>query len=197
MAQKLRKAHLRKCAPVALGRHGFTTRPKTGPGIMPNARLWASNGAREYEVAVRTSLDREVGLTRHPSGEWALPEVHRIVVSVPATDDAGSADVYMFDPDVLTAWFDIALADLEKRNSRPSYKSPIFVPLDDRRKRSEIIPGLKAKAEWHEIVPLTSMSAPGDSTESVTDFASRVKREFADQFRADINKVFVDIRIAG
>jgi len=189
---KMRKAQLRECARHVLQQRNVRIEVKSGPGIMPGARLlaWESDGADEREIAVRTSLDREVGLTRHPDGRWA--------------DDSGSAEVLSFKPTVLMAVFDTALKHLKKRSPNLSHKAPIFVRLDKPRAKGkanvtlgvdhDVTWGLKDKAEWHTIVPLASVpgSPPAESTEG---FIERVKREFAALNGVDVSKVVVEFRI--
>jgi hypothetical protein len=70
---RLRKSVLRECARLALEGRGFKVELISGPGIVPGARLRAIKGSEEREIAVRSSLDREVGLTRRPNGAWATP----------------------------------------------------------------------------------------------------------------------------
>lgn len=68
---KLRRSLLRECASVALEQRGFTVQPVRGSGILPGARLRAKKDSVTRKVAVRTSLDREVGLTRNSDGQWS------------------------------------------------------------------------------------------------------------------------------
>ena len=92
---KIRKRHLRGCARVALERMGHRVELKAGAGIVPGARLHAFHGSEAREIAVRTSLDREVGFTRHPDGRWiTIPTVDEIVVAVPSAEDPSSAEVF-------------------------------------------------------------------------------------------------------
>jgi hypothetical protein len=204
---KMRKAQLRECARHVLQQRNVRIEVKSGPGIMPGARLlaWESDGADEREIAVRTSLDREVGLTRHPDGRWAtIPNMDEVIVVVPSADDSGSAEVLSFKPTVLMAVFDTALKHLKKRSPNLSHKAPIFVRLDKPRAKGkanvtlgvdhDVTWGLKDKAEWHTIVPLASVpgSPPAESTEG---FIERVKREFAALNGVDVSKVVVEFRI--
>lgn len=196
---KIRKTLLRDCASVALEQRGFRVERKGGAGIIPGARLLAFKDDVEHEVAVRTSLDREVGLTRHPNGEWmTIPKMDQVLIAVPSKDDPGSAEVFNFDPDVIISVFNEALAFYNERHPALASKAPIFVSLDDQRRgqSDEFIPGLKAKAKWWDVIPLGSRpKAYGSLPASSEEFYNRVKREFADAHNFDVEEVVVEFRI--
>jgi hypothetical protein len=196
----LRKAHLRECGRVALEQRGFRVEPIKGPGILPGARLWTVLGDEKRRVAVRTSLDREVGLTRHPDGGWrTIPNVDEVIVVVPSAEHPGAAEVLSFDPDVLVSVFDATLAAREKQNADFSPKAPIFVALDrsEREDPADIASGLKARAQWQTLVPLSAVPLPCKASEpaSTEGFIDRVKREFAQLNGVDVSKVVVEFRI--
>jgi hypothetical protein len=107
---------LRTCARAALERRGYSVTADKGQGFVPGARRIAIRGAAEIKVAVRTSLDREIGLMRNADGNWrTIPKVDMVVVAVLAVGDLTSVEVFGFDPKVLKREFDAALAAQLKR----------------------------------------------------------------------------------
>jgi hypothetical protein len=127
-----------------------------------------------------------------------IPKVDEVIVVVPSAQDPASAEVFSFQPAVMLEAFDQALSAHKKRQPELSHKAPIFVALDDRRRgrSTDIIPGLKGKAQWHTTVPLASVPRPGNSaTEAPLGFVERVKREFAELNGVDVSKVVVEFRI--
>jgi hypothetical protein len=194
---RITKAQLRACARAALEqRRGYLVTVDKGQGFVPGARLTAIKGAREIKVAVRTSLDREIGLMRDHDGNWrTIPKVAMVVVAVPAVDDPASVEVFGFDPKVLKREFDAALAAQLERHPDLSHKAPIFVSLDkvSGKAKSGVISGLKTKRQWREVLLLNSVSLPqGDAS---VGFIERVKREFAELMGVDVSKVTVDFHI--
>ena len=128
---KLRKSHFRACAQVALERRGFSVDIKQGPGIVHGARLRAFKGGRQYDVAVRTSLDREIGLTRELDGRWrTIPRMDLVIVAVPSADVPDCAEVLCFKRNVVMEAFDRALVRHQERNPAFSHKAPVFARLD-------------------------------------------------------------------
>ena len=128
---KLTKSLLRECARVALEQRGFTVELISGAGIVRGARLRAVKGSQERNIAVRTSLDREVGLMRRPNGHWAtIPRMDEVIVVAPSEDESGSAEVLSFAPDAIIRVFDAALEARQKENPNFSPKAPIFMALD-------------------------------------------------------------------
>jgi hypothetical protein len=196
---KVRKQHLRECARFALEARGHRVELKTGAGIVPGARLRTFQGSQAREIAVRTSLDREVGFTRHPDGHWiTIPKVDEVVVAVPSAEDPSSAEVLSFDREVMIHACNATLAARMKEYPELSYKAPIFIRLDssDRSDSPDATSGLKAKAKWRTSVPLdavrTHKSASAPAAES---FIDRVKREFAELNGVDVSKVVVEFKI--
>jgi hypothetical protein len=196
---KLRKRQLRECARIALQDRGLEVQLKTGAGIIPGARLRTFLGAEERQVAVRTSLGREIGFARNPDGSWAtIRKVDEVVVAVPSADDPNSAEVLGFDSKVLIKACDAALEAQKKRYPTLSLTAPIFVAVDARkakagRKRRALADAvdLKSKASWTALVPL----AAGFVRQKGEPFIERVKREFAELNGVDVNKVLVEFKI--
>lgn len=200
MLLKLRKSVLRESARLALQQRGFTVELISGAGIVPGARLRARNGSDdERNIAVRTSLDREVGLTRNLDGHWVtIPQMDEVIVVVPAADDAGSAEVFSFAPEAIIQAFDAALKARQKEQVDFSPKAPIFLALDETSsgRSADVNSGLKTRAQWRTLVPLASVPRHRLSeTASAVGFIERVRQEFADLHGVDVNKVTVEFRI--
>jgi hypothetical protein len=177
------KTQLRVCARATLERRGYSVKVAKSQGVVPGARLTAVKGTKEIKVAVRTSLDREIGFTRYHDGKWrTISKVDMVVVAVPMDDDRSSAEVFGFDPKVLEREFDAALAAQRKRHPDFPHKVPIFVPLDK----------VSAKKQWREEVPLNSVTSQENTS---VGFIERVKREFAELMGVDVGNVTVDFRI--
>jgi hypothetical protein len=158
-------------------------------------RLTATKGAKQIKVAVRTSLDREIGLMRDHRGHWrTIPKVAMVVVAVPAVDDPASVEVFGFDPQVLIREFDAALDAQLERYPDLSHKAPIFVSLDkvSGKAKSGVFSGLMTKSQWREMLPLNSVSP---QEEANVGFIERVKREFAELMGVDVSKVSVDFHL--
>jgi hypothetical protein len=197
---KIRKRHLRECARIALEIRGFRVELKAGAGIVPGARLRMFHGSKAREVAVRTSLDREVGFTRHPDGRWTtIPSVDEVVVAVPSAEDPSSAEVLSFDREVIIDACNAALAARKNEYPELSHKAPIFIALDtaDSRHSSDAASsGLKAKAKWRTSVPLAAVRThKSPFVPPAESFIERVKREFAELNGVDVSKVVVEFRI--
>lgn len=196
---KITKSTLRECARLALEQRGFIVEPVHGSGIVRGARLRAKRNKTTRTVAVRTSLDREVGLTRNSDGRWAtIPRMDEVLVAVPAQQQREMAEILSFDPEVLIESFDKALQ--ARRNQNPDFKlkSPIFLRLDDGKNGDNVHDiGLIAKSEWRTLIPLASVprhSAPRQESES--EFFERIRREFAERFGMDFNKVSVTFQVS-
>jgi hypothetical protein len=195
---KLAKSLLRECARTALEQQGFTVEALRGPGIVPGARLRATRSGHTQTVAVRTSLDREIGLTRNGDGRWAtVPRMDLVLAAVPARGQNKTAEILGFAPDVLVAAFDAALTIRQTENPDFKRKSPVFIALDEETRAGSIHEaGLKAKAEWSCLVPFASVPRPQyQRKESETEFLERVKQEFAERYGFDPGKVTVQFTI--
>jgi len=176
-----------------LEKQGFDVVTKSGPGIVSGARLQAFRGSETLEIAVRTSHDREIGLTRSPDGRWlTVSKVDEVVVAVPSMQHPHSGEVIGFDPMVLIAVFDQKLKELEEKNPKFALKSPVFVALDAPSGEGPEV-ALIARAAWTTLVPLASLP---ESNESVPgSFIDRIKREFAALVGVDVNTVRVEFNI--
>ena len=196
---KLRKSVLRECARLALKQRGFAVEFISGAGIVPGARLRARKDSDERDIAVRTSLDREVGLTRNLDGDWVtIPQMDEVIVVVPSADAPDLAEVLSFAPDAIVQAFDAALKARQKEQPDFSRKAPIFLALDEasRGRSVDINSGLKSKAQWQAFVPLASVPRNRLSqTASAVGFIERVRQEFADLHGVDVSKVAVEFRI--
>lgn len=195
---KITKSLLRECARRALEQRGVAVEPLRGSGIVPGARLRAKRDGVMYTVAVRTSLDREVGLTRNADGQWAtIPHVDQVLVAVPAQGQNESAEILSFAPDMLLEAFDAVLKTRLGENPDFKRKSPIFIALDEAGHDGAVnAAGLKAKSEWGTLISLASVSPPPFSnTESESEFFERVQREFAERHGFDPTKVKVQFTV--
>ena len=195
---KLKRSILRECARLALEQRGLTTEPVRGSGILPGARIRAKKGSLTLKVAVRTSLAREVGLTRKSDGHWAtIPRMDEVLVAVPSANDHGSAEILSFAPKVLMRAFDAALKARQDENPNFKLKSPIFIALDELGSGGDPRePALKAMSQWSSLVPLTSVSPPHFSqNELESEFFDRVRQEFAERHGFDFSKVTVKFSI--
>ena len=196
---KIRKSSLRDCARLALEQRGYTVESARGSGIIPGARLRAETNHAKRSIAVRTSLDREVGLTRNSDGSWAtIPRVDEVLIAVPSLDDPGLAEILSFAPDVLIRAFDAALRARQSENPDFKLKSPIFIGLDDvtHDRIPSLEPALKTKSQWRMSIPLASTSVLGQPrNESENEFFDRVRREFAERHGFDPSKVRVEFSV--
>jgi hypothetical protein len=198
MTTKIRKAHLRQCARKALEDRGYSVEDIGGPGVVPGARLRVSKESKTFTVAVRTSLDRKVGLVRNSDGAWmTVPSVARLVVAAPSAADPNCAEVLAFTSKDIVEAFSQELATREKRKPDFSPKAPIFLALDASGP-GRVKKGLKTLASWHCDVPLASVSRQqGSNEEGITAFIARVKREFVQQFNLEEKNVKIVIRMKG
>ncbi len=195
---KLRKSQLRHCAQVAARQRYIDVEEKTGRGIMPGGRLigYPSEGSKPCQIAVRTSLDREVGLTRHPDGRWAtVPRMDEVIVAVPSAWDSTQAEIFGFDPEVLIEAFDAALELQTSRYKQFSPKAPVFISLDMPRnpmRSADPTCDLSKKAKWRTLVPINTTD---DRPRQTGDLFERARREFAERIGVDVSKVFVEFRV--
>jgi hypothetical protein len=197
-------SRLRACARAALEQRGFLVEPIAGAGIVPGVQLRATKGSDRFDVAVRTSLNRDVGLVRSSDGLWrTIPSVGEVLVVAPSVDDPALAEVFGFNPKTLMKIFDAALAAQLKRMPKLSLKAPVFVSLDKKERGKErpqdrvsLISGLKTEAQWTLVLPIPSV-APFEHPLSGADtgFIERVKREFAQLNGVDVSKVRVNFFI--
>ena len=197
MVAKLRRAHLRDCARKALERRGYSVKDISRMGVAPGAQLRISKASETYRVAVRSSLERKVGIVRKPSGDWmTVPCVDFVVVVTPSAEQPNCAEILCFPSATIIKAFDKVLAARKERNPDFSPKAPLFVPLDPVERGKAIHPGLKELAEWQDDVSLASVpSQKSSEREGVSAFVARVTREFAQKFGAKEEDVTVSIHI--
>lgn len=169
--------------------------------MAPGARLRISNETENYKVAVRSSLERKVGLIRNLKGGWmTVPSVDFVVVVTPSAEHPNCSEVVSFASAGLIEAFDKVLDARKDKNPNFSPKAPLFLALDPVKRGKEKNPGLKEMVplQWQENIPLASVSSQNSSeTEGVTAFVERVTREFAQQFGAKEEDVTVNIHIKG
>jgi hypothetical protein len=121
-----------------------------------------------------------------------------IIVVVPSRMDQTMVEVFSFDPKVVIAALNQELELRKARNPDISYKTPVFVGLDDRHRRNpeEVVSGIKSKCNWSELVPLKSApkSVLKAKPETIPEFIRRVQHEYALLTKNDVEKVEVEIR---
>jgi hypothetical protein len=188
---------LRMGARVALKRRGYSVRQITAPGVVPGARLQVKkSGDPTRRVAVRTSMDRKVGLTRDPeTGKWrTIPSAHLVVIAVPAQNNPDCAEVFGFDPKVIIRAFNaLERKVLSGKPQGKASKSPLFIALDHQLDdKNDLRSNLKKKSVWSTIVALKPQGRPVDRN---AEFADRIKREFAELNGVDIGNVTVNLVI--
>src|ERR1700716_1686739 len=115
---KIKKEQLRKGARAALVERGYSDIELiSGPGIVPGARVNAVKDGKTWSIAVRTSSDREVALSRTPTGAWrtvSRKDLDLVLVAVPATDVL-AVDVFAFAPKFLLQVFKAAVQATENK----------------------------------------------------------------------------------
>ena len=133
---------------------------------------------------------------RNENGNWrTVTKVQEVLVAVPS-DDKTTVEVMSFKPELLIKVFSAALD--AKPNLKKDYRLSVFIPLDDKRMRrtGAVIPGLKAKSDWIEVIkPDDEMLRRSAERFSTRSFIEKVKQEFADLNGVDVSEVFVDFRI--
>jgi hypothetical protein len=183
------KFQLRAAARAVLENRGHSVTVVGGAGVVPGARVALERDGLKSVVAIRTASDRELGLLRHPSGEWkTIPKMDAVVVAAPARDQLGEVEVSWFEVPALLAQFDAELAARRQRGTEPPPKVPIFLPLDPDARHPL---ALLRVAKWTERVAAMTV----ERQESAASFIDRVKREFAALHGVDVRKVSVEFRI--
>jgi hypothetical protein len=194
---KITKELLRQASFLALADFGFTVSFVNGPGIVRGARLKAEKkGKKPKTIAVRTSLDREVGLLRQRTGKkWrTISRVDEVVVAVPDVEDASKIEVLGFDPKVLIGVFDDAVEG--RRRSINAHKAPVFVSLDQEKRNAagNVVPTLKSKASWRSELSLERFSiSNAPSKNSVALLIDRFKRDLIAELNAEEVRVEITI----
>jgi hypothetical protein len=188
---------LRRCARDAMEELGYSVRQVTAARVVPGARLQVKkSGDPIRRVAVRTSMDRKVGLTRDPAtGKWrTIPSAHLVVIAVPAQNNPECAEVFGFDPKVIIRAFDaLERKALSGKPKGKASKSPLFIALDHQLDdKNDLRSNLKRKSVWSTIVALKPQGRPVDRN---AEFADRIKREFAELNAVDIGNVTVNLVI--
>ena len=200
---KIKKEQLRQSAKSALAKRGYSNiELAPGPGIVPGTRLRAEMDGETWNIAVRTSSDREVALLRTPGGSWrTISKVNLVLVAVPAIDVL-AVDVLAFDPELLRQVFDDTVKAVEKKQKiktdKSRFKIPVFVPLDDVRnsRTKQVRPGIGKEALWKEQLPLGRLPTQSPEDEEYrARFYEDIKRQIADFVGVDISKLVLEIRI--
>jgi hypothetical protein len=199
---KIKKEQLRQSARVALAVQGYSDiELAPGPGIVPGARLRAVKNGESWDIAVRTSSDREVGLLRTPSGKLrTISHVKLVLVAVPA-NEAPAVDVLAFEPNILIELFNATVQATEKnKRDKSRFKIPVFIPLDDVRnsRTKRVRPGIGGRAAWQVQVSLDQLptqSLASGNEDYRAQFFEHVKKQIADFVGVDVSKIVLEIRI--
>lgn len=200
MSRKLAKRELRRLAAMAKQRQGYSIEDVGGRGIAPGARLQAKKGLFKTSIAVRTSHDRKVGLTRTETGKWrTVLKVEEVLVAAISRDNPNMVEVLCFKRSVLVRAFNRRVAsDDELRRPRNGKYSPVFIELDSNWKDEKCIrSNLKKKAEWSRLLPLTLDTSGSASRMTVSEVIDRAKRDYAVITGVDLADVVVEIRLIG
>lgn len=199
MAMKKRVSKHRQRARVReeLVQRGFSIEERSGRGILPGARLLATRDNETVDVAVRASLERSLGFSRKPDGDWrTLESADWLAAIVPAAGKGDRFQILFFEASRLIPAFDKALSAMRKENRAPSLEMPIYIPLDPRSRKNvgHQENGLAALAMWDPVEVEIDGAEPvvAGTTEN---FIQRVKREFAEINQVDISKVQVEFKI--
>jgi hypothetical protein len=194
----MKKSEMRAVVPSVLTERGFQNiRMASSKGLLPGARLAAIIDGREYDIAVKASVERTISFTKQSAKRWrTLSAVDLVVAIVPALNSRDDFEVLAFDKRRLVAVFEKAWAALRKAGRSLNFEIPIFVPLDEvsRKNVGHGVGNVKQLADW--CVPLTAAEARArTTTEPVDSFYDRVRREFAERNGVDVSQVEVEFRI--
>ena len=195
---EITKNGLRAASRSVLESRGYHVEFSPGRGVALGARLRIQkSGEPAIEVAVRTSLKREVSLLRSSSGAWrTIDKVKLVVVAVPARDEPSSIDVMAFTAELLIAEFN-AFAELKERDNRDPgrFKAAVFLSLDrtfyDDVKSHRC---LAEKAIWTTTIT-NDQFAEHENTHDVSALITEIKRKIAADTGIDERKISVEIRI--
>jgi hypothetical protein len=178
---------------------GYAVELKSKPGVAPGAQLTGIKGSETRTFAVRSCLNRKVKGVRHEGGTWkTLPDVDEVVVVAPRRGDPLAIEIFGFDPEVVVKALDRALADQRRRGLNPKSDEPVFVSLDERQPRGSetATPGLKSKARWSKVLPISLADAPGPQSKHEIGLLEHLRREAAAWTNMDVRDVAIDIHLA-
>jgi len=200
MARKVLKRELRRVAAIVKQQFGYSIEDVGGPGIGPGVRLLARKGLAKIQIAVRTSHDRKVGLTRTKNGTWrTIPDVQEVLVAVIPDDDPTMVEIFCFEADNLQEAFERRLKyEPELRVSPDGSYPPVFMALDPIKNDEKFIKSnLQRKKSWSRRLPLTSGESAKPSITALRDFTDRTLKEYAAIVGADVADVVVEFRVVG
>lgn len=193
---RLKKSGLRQLAVYAYIDDDATVKAIKGPGLVPHARVEVTTSEGTKTVAIRSSLDRELAVTRHADGSIGIiPKVDEVAVVCPSLQGGDLVEVLRFDKSVILAAAEEAIARQKQCYPDASPKAPVFIPLDGTPDSPSS--RLAEKAHWRKSFPATLPAREKRSSddESMREFRDRVHREFADLQDLPIEEVAVDFRI--
>jgi hypothetical protein len=192
----IKSSRLRSVARSVLADHGFKVRVNPGQGYLPGSRVVAEKDGKEIDVAVKASRERAISFTRQSDELWrTLHAVDFVLAIVPAKDNAEGAEVLGFKKSKLVAAFDRAWKVLQKEQRAVSFKTPIFIPLDEvaRKNVGHTIGNLKELASW--TVPLTPEEVHAKSSAEIGEtYVDSFIRRYAKDNGVDEHRVFIGIK---
>jgi hypothetical protein len=180
---------------------GFEIEDVGGRGIGTGVRLRARKGLIRREIAVRTSDDRKVGLTRTPDGKWrTVSDVDEVLVAAISKNDPTTVEIFSFlAPDLVEA-FDRLLKNYDGfKRGRGGKLPPVFMSLDIlKRDPAGIRSNLKCRAKPPERFPLRLAAVSKiPATETMEEFIDRIVNEYAARVGADADNVTVEFHHKG
>jgi hypothetical protein len=192
----VKKHQLRSIARIALCEGGKRVESVLGRGLMPDSRFKVFETNQEPQiVAVRVSLDREIGLTLDRNRDFVtLPNVDQVVAVVPAADGSDAAEVLSLDPAVLIRAGEYALQRKTSRKSDIRYKVPIFISVDDPEATGAGLT-LRQLAQWSKLIPLDQARAVARGPGSVGELLERTRSELALRLGLDPGEVSLNVEI--
>ena len=201
MSRKILKQELRRLAALSKQKKGFEIVDVGGRGIGAGVRLRARKGLIRREIAVRTSDDRKVGLTRTPDGKWrTVSEVDEVLVAAISKNDPTTVEIFsFFAPDLMKA-FDRLLKHYDGlQRGRGGKLPPVFMSLDPLKKDPDgIRSNLKGSAQPPEHFPLRIAAVSEvPATETMDEFTDRIVKEYAARVGADADNVTVEFHHKG
>jgi hypothetical protein len=194
----LRRRDLRGVGAFVLRKRGYKVDIKSGPRMVPGSQLSATKGAKTIDLAVRTSLSRNMKLNRNAEGGWrTIPNVDEVLAVVPAKDNPEKVEVLRFDAAAVLKVFDATLAAQKKRGLISSLEAPVMVPLDDGHPPDSAmpVPGLKGYAKWSKEFFLSDVLDHVPEAERQAGPLDRLRREFAKLMGIDVGRVVVELRV--
>lgn len=200
MPIKILRQALRRTAAFVKRPDGYTIKEVGCQETAPVIRLLARKGLARKQIAVRTSHNRKVELTRKTLNTWRrADEVDEVLVAAIANDDPRIAEVFCFPIDVILRSFKECLHNCGDVGGGRGKLRPVSMSLDGLTMDPEgIRSNLKKKAKWSKRVPLQVASSGASLDQNkLAGFFDRTTQEFAAILGLEVSNVSVDFRITG